>query len=246
MRVLSAADLLTLIERGAGLSPTSTALATLACAAAGESAAGLADLPLGTRDRLLLELREQSPGGPLEALVACPHCAAELELALEPAALRVEAPASAAGTLRHGSLELRFRLPTSADLLSLEDCVDESEAVRRLAARCVESATRDGVALDSAALDAELDAGALEALGEAMAAADPQADLRLELTCAACDRRFESELDLAAFIGAELAAAARRLFGEIHVLARGYGWSEADILAMSAWRRRAYAGMLAG
>jgi hypothetical protein len=246
VRTLSAANLLALVEYGAGASPTATALAMLASANADLPETDLAGLPLGARDRLLLELRGQSLGGPLQARVSCPGCAGELELALDPDALVVDTPPLQDTALQHGALELIIRPPTSADLLGIEACADEEQAKRRLAARCIVSATRAGAPIDPADAAVGLDTAGLEALGEAMAAADPQADLSLELRCAECGTVFERELDVAAFVAAEFATAAQRLFGEVHALARGYGWREADILAMSAWRRRAYAGMLWG
>jgi hypothetical protein len=246
MRALSTADLVSLVEYEAGSSSTEMALAMLARAMDEDSAGRLLDLPLGDRDRQLLELRARSLDGPLEAVVSCPHCAAPLEVRLDPGMLQVEPPASASRVLRLGSLELRFRLLTSADLQSVECCVDETQAARRLARQCIETATHDGVSVEPGALDDKLDAATLEALGQALERADPQADLRLELRCDECGRHFERELDLAAFIATEFAAAARQLFAEIHTLACGYGWSEADILAMQPWRRRAYVGMLTG
>jgi hypothetical protein len=247
MRALSAADLLRIVERSAGASPTASALAILACGCPDEPVPDLVRLPLGARDRLLLDLRQQTLGGALSALVCCPSCGAELELSLQTDALMVGECPSGTGSyaLQHGALELRFRLPTSEDLLSVEDCADEEHAVRRLASRCIESAVRAGRALDPAQLATNLNDAELEALGEAMTDADPQADLRVELLCAECGDAFERELDLAAFFSAELASAAQRLFFEIDALARGYGWSESDIVSMSAWRRRVYVEMLA-
>jgi hypothetical protein len=246
MRSLSAADLLAIVEHGAGASPTAAVLAILAGAGDDEPAVDLAALPLGARDRRLLELRAQCLGGALHARTCCPGCGADLELALPADALLVDAPAAPQLAARCGTLALGFRLPTSADLLEIEACADEDEATRRLALRCIVSAERDGKPVDAAATAGCLDEAVLDALGAAMAAADPQADLSVALRCAGCDAVFETDLDVASFVTAELAAAARRLFADVHTLARGYGWSESDILAMSAWRRRAYVEMLAG
>jgi hypothetical protein len=46
--------------------------------------------------------------------------------------------------------------------------------------------------------------------------------------------------DIVSFFWTELSAQAKRLLREVHTLARGYGWREADILAMSARRRQLY------
>ena len=53
-------------------------------------------------------------------------------------------------------------------------------------------------------------------------------------------------LDPVAFLWAELDGWARRLAGEVHLLAAVYGWGEAEILAMSPPRRRLYLDGVAG
>ena len=35
-----------------------------------------------------------------------------------------------------------------------------------------------------------------------------------------------------------------RLMAEVHLLAQAYGWSEAETLSLSRWRRRVYLGMV--
>ena len=50
-------------------------------------------------------------------------------------------------------------------------------------------------------------------------------------------------LVLKEFLGQDYRTAAR-LLAEIHTLARAYGWSERDLLGMSAVRRAAYLGMV--
>jgi hypothetical protein len=46
--------------------------------------------------------------------------------------------------------------------------------------------------------------------------------------------------DIEEYFWVEVAARAMRILREIHILARAYGWREADILAMSTRRRQAY------
>jgi hypothetical protein len=65
----------------------------------------------------------------------------------------------------------------------------------------------------------------------------------LDFACPSCGHEWQSLFDIAAFFWAEIAAQARRLLREVHQLASAYGWREADILAMSARRRRAYLEM---
>lgn len=236
MRALLPNDLLDIMERAADEGPTATALRLLATTR-DEGLRELARLPIGARDRLLLELRQRSIGGALTASECCPSCGADLELSLEAsdleagAAAHPEALDPEALIWTRGELRVPFRLPTSEDLLAVERMDDAGEAARLLALRCIES----GDALD----DEEL-----ESLGETMAVADPQADLTLDVSCTDCGHHWERELDLASFFVEELRAVSRHLLAEVDALARGYGWTEADILSMSAWRRRTYVEML--
>ena len=82
---------------------------------------------------------------------------------------------------------------------------------------------------------------ALEAaLARTVAECDPQADIDLELTCPACGAQWRTPFDITGFLWRELEAWAMRTLRETHLLASAYGWSEADILALSAWRRQHY------
>jgi hypothetical protein len=60
------------------------------------------------------------------------------------------------------------------------------------------------------------------------------------LTCPQCAHQWQAPLDIVSFLWSEVHAWAIRLLREIHELASAYGWSEAEILALSPWRRRAY------
>ncbi len=241
MPVLLPSDALQIVESAVDERPTVTALRVLAAAYGSETLHEFARLPIGARDRLLLELRQQSLGGPFTARECCPGCSTELELRVEASDLIVDTGSDAERLeLRCGGLSVCFRLPTSEDMLSLESLTDEHEATRQLAARCIEAAERGGLPIDGDELsDAEL-----EALDEAMAAADPQADMTLDLRCSNCSQRWKRELDPATYFIEELTVVSRRLLDEVCVLASGFGWSEADILSMSAWRRQTYVQML--
>jgi len=62
--------------------------------------------------------------------------------------------------------------------------------------------------------------------------------------CPGADR-FDAGFDIGSFLWAELDAWAARILGEVHELASVYGWSEHDILEMSAVRRQAYLHLIA-
>jgi hypothetical protein len=110
-------------------------------------------------------------------------------------------------------------------------------ARRRLLDRCLLSAKNpegEAVAVQ------DLPPAALQAVAERMAAADPQGDVQLALQCPACGHAWPAAFDIVSFFWTEVDAWARVLLREIHVLASAYGWREADILALSPWRRRSY------
>ena len=246
MRTLNAADVLGIVEHGSRHSPTSTVLRILDLAQASDDAFDLAVVPIGERDRALLRVRQDTLGDAMEVVVSCPQCAARLEFSMRCADLIGTRPDvdDAALWLHCGALIAHFRLPTSEDLFAIESYSNHVEASRALAMRCVRTLTRDAIPVDVSLPEARLSENEIEALSEAMTAADPHADFAVELHCEACSHRFEKELDPARFFLDELEALAKRLLTEICALARGYGWSEADILSMSGWRRRIYLEML--
>ncbi|MCA8929894.1 MAG: hypothetical protein KDC18_17680, partial [Alphaproteobacteria bacterium] len=87
---------------------------------------------------------------------------------------------------------------------------------------------------------------AAAAVAAAVESLDPLAAIVFALTCPECGTAFETPFDPPAFVWQELAAVASRLLWEVDQLARAYGWPEADILALSPLRRRAYLEIAAG
>jgi hypothetical protein len=78
---------------------------------------------------------------------------------------------------------------------------------------------------------------------ERIAALDPQADTRIDLSCPDCHHGWSEVFDVVSFFWTEIDAWARRLLRDVNVLARAYGWREHDILAMSTMRRQLYLAM---
>jgi hypothetical protein len=242
MEPLSAAQLLDACERGRGLPPVRRALFLLEVACPDEPPERLAALPVGRRDACLLALCARTFGPTLAGETRCPACGERLELDLQSEELGVEAAAlsfeaSEPDALRHDGYEVVFRLPTSVDLAAAGS---GEGAEARLLTRLVVEARCGEEAVSSEALPAAV----RDALGEAMAAADPLADLELGLTCPACGHDWAAPFDPAAFFWAEIEAGAPRLLRDVHRLASAYAWSERDVLAMSAWRRGQYLSLL--
>ena len=74
---------------------------------------------------------------------------------------------------------------------------------------------------------------------EALAESDPGAQTALRVRCP-CGSEWVGELDIRTVVWSDLTDWVGRTLTEVHQLARAYGWSEAEILAMSGWRRRWY------
>lgn len=244
MRALSAAVLLDVWERGQPLAPARRAVLLLEAAAPDEAPEALAALPVGRRDARLLALRAQTFGPRLESLVACPACGETLELNLAAEGLRADAPGDVPEVLsvEHAGYAVRFRLPTAGDLVEAAEGDGAVEDAGQLLARCVVEARHGDAVLAADALPGAV----AEAVAAQMEAADPQADVRLALTCPACAHAWQSAFDIVTFFWAEIDAWGRRTLRDVHALASAYGWREADVLAMSAWRRQAYLNLVYG
>ncbi|WP_030057358.1 hypothetical protein [Streptomyces novaecaesareae] len=193
-------------------------------------------VPVGERDAELFGLRGELFGEQLTVRVGCPSCAEDMEFAFD-AGQVVGAGRSPAGPLRVESDGWRvdFRLPTTGDLAAAEQApAGEAKAV--LLERCVLTAEHDGEPVPARRLPGQVQ----QRVAEAAAAADPCADVRLNLSCPECGRQALAELDIASYLWEELDAWARATLLDVHLLATAYGWSEAEILALSPLRRRYY------
>jgi len=224
-------------ETAAAAEPVERALRLLAAAEPGLAHEELWALSIGRRDRRLIELREQLFGDTLRGFAECPHCQDRLEYSLSAAALRTSHSGSGDQNLELESegFRLSLRRLDSGDLAAAARCRDMDEARSVLVERCVLAATRGG----SAVAIREVGEAVMARVAGMLAEADPMADLSIDLDCP-CGYRWSVLFDIASFLWAEIAALARRLLREVDVLARTYGWREADILAMSAARRELY------
>ena len=239
MTCLSAVAALDLWEAAERLPPVERTLALAAAAGPPSGADELARLPLGSRDARLLRIRPDSAPAALEATAACPACGEQAEFSVDVDVLRARAaePRPPA-PLEEGGFAVVWRPPDSRDVVVAAEAAagDAATAEQVLLARCVESARGPGGELDGTALPP----GVREAVARAMAEADPLAEVLVDLVCPGCETPFVADLDLSAFVWAELSAQAHRLMREVDVLARAYGWTEAEALALGEARRTAY------
>jgi len=240
MLPLSAPKLLAVWEHGLEKPPLERALALLEAAFPDSSRETLASLSIGRRDSTLLRLREWAFGPGMVALSLCRSCGQQLEITLDAPALRQD---SGDAKLTEVSLalagyEVRLRLPNTADLLSCAG-LDVTKTQERLFARCLLAAHSQDGALSAEQVPEEVALAAIEHTVEA----DPVADLEIELSCPSCCHRWHEVFDIVSFFWSEIDAWARRILQEVHVLAAAYGWTEAEVLALSPLRRQFYLEM---
>jgi hypothetical protein len=184
----------------------------------------------------LLTLREWLFGREFVSQASCPQCGSRLELSFTADEVRgcAEAPPDRLSVTAAGH-EIEFRLPSSLDLMSVAGRKDDS-AEQALLERCLLRARSNGAETTLAQLPAEV----VDEIVKQMSQADPLADTRTTLTCAACGHRWDSVFDIARFLWAEIESWAVRALREVHALALAYGWSEPEILRLSPWRRQFY------
>lgn len=238
MRVLGPADVLALWERGVHRHALDRSALLCAWARPELAADTIADLPLGAVTSSLMRLLEASFGARIQGHVVCERCGERLAVSLSvPELLQ-----PMAGDTDRPEVEvagLRVRAPCLRDLAAVADELDAERAVRQLLARCASHAS--GPASDDVA--ALTDAGVHE-VESALEALDPNANLALGVHCAACGHRGDAQLDAGTLLWDEIDARARALLGEVHALARAYGWTEAEILGLGAARRATYLALV--
>jgi hypothetical protein len=191
---------------------------------------GLEALPVGVRDRILLGLFEENFGSKLNGTGTCDACGTMVELGIDVQLLTAHPIVEEAPVVEIEGAPATLRPPTVADVLAAADSAAPS---RCLAARCLGRTD-----------EATLDDDDVRRIGEALLAADPLLDPEIGVVCPECGASQAFGLDVAGFLWERVEARAERLMGEVHLLARAYGWSEREILALPAARRAVYLSMV--
>jgi len=196
-------------------------------------------MPIGRRDASLIGIRRELFGSILAATVRCPRCHETVEFDLDLGSILPDTTHVPRGLVDVAvdGWTVVARLPMSADLVEL---TADSTPIALLA-RCAVRVEHGGEPADVSALPMPV----FEKVEEALAAADPAADISFALDCAACGNRWDESFDIVTFLGAELDAWARSTLREVSALGRAYGWTEADSLALTSTRRRTYIELVA-
>jgi hypothetical protein len=188
------------------------------------------DLAVCDLDAIAATLQCSYYGNRVESFLACPRCGRGFDLSFDLTALlnsRAErGDPTIGGPDQNGVFSLRdgrrFRLPTGVDQLAVSN-LEPTDAARELRSRCVLQG------------DFEDDPDVLET---AMEAAGPLLSRELLAPCPHCRMLQATQFQIQRYFLTALASERRFLNHEIHYLARGYGWSRAEILEMTREDRR--------
>lgn len=248
MHAPTALALLEIWERGRQASDVERGLLLLSAALPGVPREALRSLPVGRRDARLMALRRWVFGSAVEGVTDCPSCGERLELAFDLDGLLAgegggfEDDGPRTLRLERDGWSLIYRLPDSGDLDAVARA-PTAEGGALLLRRCLlEARSPGGVEVLPEALPPEL----VGALAGAMEAADPQGTVLLASECPSCGHQWNTLFDILAWFWAEIEGWGHRTLRDVHTLARAYGWSEAEVLGLSPWRRRAYLELVGG
>lgn len=189
------------------------------------------DAPLAQRDAALLDLYRSVFGDRAELVMDCPGCGKTLEVDLDLAWFAGAAPSERTCVVA-GSRDYELRALTTRDLVAAAGAPDPAAT---LLARTVRRAD-DGTPVAAA----ELPAGDLDLLDAAAERLAGPAGIVVSAQCPACGVQVRSGLDVAALGWSRLDRWAGDRLAEVATLARAYGWTEAEVLALTPARRAAY------
>lgn len=220
-------------EWGQARHPVDRALGVLTVAEHGDWET-LARLPIGERDRALLQLYQAQFGGQLECRADCPACHEALEFALGLASLTRPVDAISEAVLTVDDVVYTVRSPTSHDLGRAVGAPELESAREALLIACVIAV--DGRTGSPPTLSAEV----IEAIDAQLEALHPLTTIRLCLSCPVCSAAWTGVVEPDRFVWHQLEARVMSLLDAVHRLASAYGWSQADVLDLSPATLRFY------
>ena len=251
MRLPTPAELLRVWEVGLTQTPLERCLHLLRVSTDAPDFNHPARLSIGERDARLLQLREWLFGTRLLNKALCPSCAETAEWEDDTRRLMLQPPEpdntpipplAREFLLEEAGVSVRFRLPNSLNLhRALTNPIYRANP-NQLLADCIlrwESPTA-GLPVD------KWPDTLVDALNRRMADEDPQADIQMAVGCPACGHGWSVRFDIMEYLWAEIDNWARHLLQDVAVLARAFGWAEADILSMTPQRRQLYIDLIHG
>ncbi len=244
MHSLNERQMLTIWEHGLDQPMLQRALVMLMAAYPEISPDQAAKLSIGVRDSHLFRLREQLFGSRIHNSAKCPCCKEQVEWENEVADICIPmlpgVTSSERFMLEVEGYRICFRLPSSIDIAEIMNRHHNNMISNALLAQCVLSVEKDATPMDVQ----QIPEHAIQALELRLDELDPQAQINIDLTCPGCTHQWKVLFDIVSFLWQEINHWAERMLQAIHALARGYGWSEEEILNLSPVRRQLYLGML--
>lgn len=134
---------------------------------------------------------------------------------------------AADGWYRISGADVAFRVPTVADLVA---ALEGADGAASLTATCVRPA--------------ELTEDQWARVDSALEEISPHLDGTVGGECPHCGTVLQLHFDPCTYVTAELRDVFGGLYHQVHLLARAYGWTEADILDMGRARRLRYAWLV--
>lgn len=243
MRPLNATELLRVWENNFNRSPIEQSLYLLATACSVKDVNEMAQLSIGERDSRLLQLHEWMFGSRFSNTTKCPKCSTLVEWENDIKDLRVSSPIKEIpadmNTFETDGFNIRFRLPNSYDMLLAASDNSYQQHPEQLIYNCILEAKHGEDLCEPQDIPVHI----VDALDHFMAENDPQADVGLVVNCPACEHQWTAWFDIGTYLLAEINSWAIHMLQDVYLLAKNFGWSERDILEMSAQRRQLYLEM---
>jgi hypothetical protein len=195
------------------------------------------ELSISARIVCLLLLTSLEGRDELDLVLRCPSCTErfELTLAIDEALAFAPAEPDVALEVEIDGGTLSLRRPTGADQQAWSQAGYLNEEYARLGVlrSLLLTAPATGIMPSS-----------LQQLEQLLEEHDPMVCFTLEAVCPFCDATSAHEVPLTDLALRELQLAQNRLLETVHRLAARYGWSEAEVLAVPAWRRARYLALI--
>lgn len=187
-----------------------------------------ARLPVGRRDRQLIDLRTRMFGAEIDCNCDCSACGTRIEIRFDLTALPRETEIPDRIVVTHQGAGYGFRPPGTSDVADVME---------------ISAATRAGALVQRCALDPlpePLPANLITDVSGAFEAIDPDAEITLQATCPECGAESSALFDIGAHFWQDICRRVRRVLHEVHYFASAYGWTEAQILSVPHYRRQEY------
>jgi hypothetical protein len=177
---------------------------------------------LGERNMLLLRIRSELFGHSWSLISACPCCGEKSEFSVDVDTLTRE--------LAETKASAGARAVLVDDVRAVSVLAESSAVQRELFKRCIPGFEDRNTFEDGEVIN----------LARQLEDANPAAVVSFTMACAGCGHYWPASIDVGDALWCEIERAAERSITEIGTLALNFGWSEAEIMALSATRRAAY------